>query len=117
MLSKVFLKKIEELLLLEKSKLTKKSIKHADIDTDGDETDEVQANMLIEMENQLSSLSSLKLNQINDALKRLADNTYGKCQECEEPIAERRLEHSPYFTICVSCAEERENEMKHRKRF
>jgi len=117
MFTKAFLKKIKEQLLQEKEVLSGKAVHRADIDTDGDETDEVQGNMLIELENQLNSRNNQKLSQINDALKKLADKTYGLCQECEEDIPEKRLLLNPYFVICVSCAEERETETKQRKRF
>src|SRR4030067_1159256 len=32
-----------------------------------------------------------KLSQIEDALERIKDNVYGECEECGEPIAEKRL--------------------------
>lgn len=117
MLSKSFLKKVKEQLLLERDELTGKVTKPADIDTDGDETDEVQGNLLIELQNQLSSRNNQKINQINDALKRLSEKTYGYCQDCEEEIVEKRLSLNPYFVVCVSCAEEREAEIKQRKKF
>lgn len=116
MLSKHFLAKITRQLLAEKEELLSKSTQRHDIDTDGDETDEVQGNMLIELENQLSSRNSLKLLRINDAIKRIDEKTYGVCQDCEEDIPEKRLLLSPYFVTCVACAEERERETK-RKRF
>lgn len=117
MLSKSFLKKVKEQLLLERDELTGKSARPPDIDTDGDETDEVQGNLLIELENQLTSRNNQKINQINDALKRLSEKTYGYCQDCEEEIPEKRLNLNPYFVVCVSCAEEREAEIKQRKKF
>jgi len=117
MFTKSFLKKIKEQLLQEKEILSGKSIYRADIDTDGDDTDEVQGNMLIELESQLNYRNNQKINKINDALEKIEDKTYGLCQECEEEIPEKRLFHNPYFVICVSCAEERETEIKQRKRF
>ena len=116
MLTKTFLKKTKERLLKEKGELLEKSSRRHDIDTDGDETDEVQGNLLIELENQLSSRNNQKLLQINDALKRIEEKTYGACQDCEEDIPEKRLSLNPYFLTCVACAEERENEFKQRKR-
>lgn len=117
MFSKSFLKRVKEQLLSERDELTGKVVKPADIDTDGDETDEVQGNLLIELENQLNSRNNQKINQINDALKRLSEKTYGLCQDCEEEIPEKRLSLNPYFVVCVSCAEEREAEIKQRKKF
>lgn len=117
MLSKTFLKKIKEKLLQERDELSERPVQRADIDTDGDETDEVQGNMLIELENTFTSRKNQKLKQINDALLKISDKTYGLCQDCEEDIPEKRLLLSPYFTVCVACAEEREAETKQRKRF
>ena len=117
MFSKTFLKKIKEQLLREREELSERPLQRADIDTDGDETDEVQGNMLIELENAFNSRKSKKLSQINDALQKITDKSYGVCQDCEEDIPEKRLSLNPYFTICVACAEEREAETKQRKRF
>ncbi len=117
MFSKAFLKKIKEQLLKERDELSERAVQRVDIDTDGDETDEVQGNMLIELENTFTSRKNQKLHQINDALKKITDKTYGLCQDCEEDIPEKRLLLNPYFTICVACAEEREAETKQRKRF
>lgn len=117
MFTKAFLKKIKEQLLKDRSTLTGKSVRRVDIDTDGDETDEVQGNLLIELENQFSARDSQKLVQINKALKSIEDKTYGICDDCEENIPEKRLEANHHVSICVSCAEEREAETKQRKRF
>ena len=114
MLSKAFLKKTKERLEAERNELTEKSIQRPDIDTEGDEIDEIQGNQLIEMQNQLNTRNHAKLHQINDALKRIDDKTYGVCQDCEEKIPEKRLLANPYFLTCVSCAEEREMENKRR---
>jgi DnaK suppressor protein len=117
MLTKSFLKKTKERLLKARDELVEKSTQRSDIDTEGDETDAVQGNVLIDIQNQLSSRDNQKLTQINAALKSIDDKTYGICDDCEENIPEKRLEVNPYVSICVSCAEEREAEDKQRKRF
>jgi RNA polymerase-binding protein DksA len=43
------------------------------------------------------------LNQVNDALGRMDDGTYGICQRCGREIAEERLEAFPYVAYCISC--------------
>lgn len=116
-ISKTFLKKTMEKLLKQKEELSTVGFPPpTDIDTDGDETDSIQGNILIELNNQLSSRNLAKLSQINSALKRLEDNVYGICEECGEQIPEKRLQVNPYFLTCVSCAEERELEEKQRRR-
>lgn len=115
-MNKSFLQKMKSLLLEQKRELLKKSEEAVDVDTEGDETDEIQANILIDLNNQLTTRNNAKLLQIEAALKRIEEKTYGVCQDCEDPIPEKRLLMNPYFQTCVSCAEEREAEEKHRKR-
>jgi DnaK suppressor protein len=116
-MNKTFLSKVKELLLAEKRDVLKQVAREVDVDTDGDETDEIQGNLLIELTNQLNSRNAIKLAQIEAALKRIDDKSYGKCLDCEEDIPEKRLLNNPHFQTCVSCAEEREAEEKQRKRF
>jgi DnaK suppressor protein len=116
-MKKSFLKKAIKILLAEKQELLKQTTLDVDIDTEGDETDEIQGNMLIEMNNHLNIRNSAKLLQIEAALKRIDDNTYGLCLDCNESIPEKRLLSNPHFQTCISCAEERELEEKQRKRF
>jgi DnaK suppressor protein len=116
-MNKTFLKKMKSLLIQQKQELLKQTDQNLDVDTEGDETDEVQANQLIEMNHQLVTRIADKLSQIESALKRMEDGTYGLCKNCEEQIADKRLLSNPHFQICISCAEEREAEEKQRKRF
>lgn len=44
-----------------------------------------------------------KLPEIEDALERLEDGSYGECEECEEPIAQNRLRILPFTRVCVEC--------------
>ncbi|HSB66358.1 MAG TPA: TraR/DksA C4-type zinc finger protein [Anaerolineales bacterium] len=44
-----------------------------------------------------------RLWQVDAALKRLDDGTYGMCDECGQPINPDRLEAMPYATSCVNC--------------
>ncbi|WP_042371205.1 TraR/DksA family transcriptional regulator [Streptacidiphilus neutrinimicus] len=43
--------------------------------------------------------------QLEQALKRLDDGTYGRCEACRAPIPAGRLEIRPAATHCVVCAE------------
>lgn len=111
---------MKELLLEQKREILKQSAQRVvEVDTDGDETDEIQARILIGLFNQLNSRNLEKLSQIDTALHRIEDKTYGLCQDCEETINEKRLLSNPHFQTCIDCAEEREREAeeKQRKRF
>lgn len=44
------------------------------------------------------------LAEIDAALERLADGTYGVCLVCGRPIPAERLEVRPTATTCVGCA-------------
>ena len=43
------------------------------------------------------------IRKINDALDRIADDTYGICDMCGEEIAMGRLKARPVTTYCISC--------------
>ncbi|HCA84992.1 MAG TPA: molecular chaperone DnaK [Streptomyces sp.] len=43
------------------------------------------------------------LKEIEQALDRLAEGTYGNCQGCAKPIPAERLEILPYASRCVGC--------------
>jgi DnaK suppressor protein len=48
------------------------------------------------------------LGQIDGALERLEDGSYGRCADCDAPIAAARLEAIPYAARCVHCAAKQE---------
>ena len=60
----------------------------------------------------LSLLGSEKnaLDQIDGALKRIEDGTYGLCETCGAKIPSPRLVAIPYAAQCVRCASQGEEE-------
>jgi DnaK suppressor protein len=48
------------------------------------------------------------LDKIEVALERIADGSYGKCEDCGKKIPASRLEAIPYTTVCVQCAANQE---------
>ncbi|MFP6814108.1 MAG: TraR/DksA family transcriptional regulator [Pseudomonadales bacterium] len=69
------------------------------------------AEQAVELENgetlvALDREMSLELKQIEHALKRIEAGRYLDCENCREPIGERRLEALPYASLCISCASE-----------
>jgi DnaK suppressor protein len=46
--------------------------------------------------------------QIDDAMRRIEDGTYGVCEVCGRPIPEERLEAVPYATLCIDDARKQE---------
>jgi DnaK suppressor protein len=51
--------------------------------------------------------STLEL--VNEALRRMAEGTFGLCAECSEPISKPRLQAIPYAKHCIQCARKLEN--------
>ncbi|MFN7996383.1 MAG: TraR/DksA family transcriptional regulator [Bryobacteraceae bacterium] len=45
------------------------------------------------------------LRDVQDALTRVDQGSYGICMECEEPISAKRLAAVPWAKYCVSCQE------------
>jgi DnaK suppressor protein len=48
------------------------------------------------------------LQEIETALRRIDDGTYGVCVACGRPIGEERLEAVPYATLCIDDKREQE---------
>jgi DnaK suppressor protein len=48
------------------------------------------------------------LGDIDAALGRIEDGTYGTCTNCGKQIPAERLEARPYATLCIDCQRERE---------
>jgi DnaK suppressor protein len=49
-----------------------------------------------------------RLQQIESALRRLAEDEYGLCASCGEPVGYRRLEAQPETPLCIQCQSGRE---------
>src|SRR2546425_961177 len=47
------------------------------------------------------------LQEIEDALAKFAEGTYGECESCHQRISEARLEAMPAARLCISCASQR----------
>lgn len=48
------------------------------------------------------------LAQIDRALARMADGSYGVCESCEQPIGKMRVMAFPRATLCLSCKQREE---------
>jgi RNA polymerase-binding transcription factor DksA len=44
-----------------------------------------------------------QLAEVEHALQKFEDGTYGKCEECGKNIAPARLEALPQAKLCMSC--------------
>jgi RNA polymerase-binding protein DksA len=46
--------------------------------------------------------------EIDDAVKKIEDGTYGICEECKNLISKTRLKAIPYARLCLKCQEKTE---------
>ncbi len=49
-----------------------------------------------------------RLKSVVQGLERIEDGTFGVCEACSSPIAEKRLEVLPFARYCITCQEEAE---------
>lgn len=50
------------------------------------------------------------LYEVNEALRRLEQEDFGLCQQCQKSIGWKRLQALPYARLCIKCEEEKEEE-------
>ena len=109
-INKEDLKKIEEELLSEKVGIEKDLEKMkegldfgSDVDNFDEESDEAE-----EMGNYLGvkKTQDARLNQIERALQKIKEGTYGVCEKCGEPIETEILDIYPESLLCKKCKRE-----------
>jgi DnaK suppressor protein len=79
-----------------------------DIEPDGGDgsTQSMRLDALSHMEK-----SSRTINDIDEALSRIDDRTYGVCMTCGNLIDKNRLVHSPFVKTCTGCQRKLETAM------
>jgi DnaK suppressor protein len=83
-------------------------LKHAS--ATGDSADAAFETSGEEMASQMAELEARELVQIERALHRLKQGTYGLCEGCGIKIPVARLDALPYSTVCIKCQREIEND-------
>ena len=58
----------------------------------------------------LSNSEREMLQQVDDALVRIADRRYGICAACEDTMNLKRLEAVPWARLCISCQQKQESD-------
>ena len=69
---------------------------HVSLEEEADELEEYEVRL--EAEHSLES----RLLQVNKALERLTNNTFGKCLKCSKDIAAERLRANPAADFCLN---------------
>ncbi len=60
----------------------------------------------------LSETERARLQEVEDALERIENGSYGKCHVCGALIAAPRLEALPFAKLCVECQSKEEQVKK-----
>jgi DnaK suppressor protein len=53
-----------------------------------------------------------QIREIRAALAQIDDGTYGICEQCDEPISQKRLTAVPWARLCVACQSREEAESR-----
>src|SRR5579862_234738 len=118
-----FLNKVRDHLLETKSRLLEemetelKAQREANKDEGLDAYDLASEERDREINFILSDRERAKIKEIDDALARLADGSYGICEECGLEIGEERLDALPFTRVCRDCQQDREREAKSQRNF
>ena len=119
---KTELARFRKLLLEEKERVSQslakheKIIKHTD-DQSGLETGKAHSNHMADQGSdeaqyeatiKVANSEGRYLYDIEEALARIEDGSYGKCIECEGNIGTVRLKRLPYTRMCIECKEKEE---------
>ncbi|MBW3597786.1 MAG: TraR/DksA family transcriptional regulator [Planctomycetes bacterium] len=72
----------------------------------GDVVDAALDSAQDELSSQLAEVESRELAHIDNALERMRDGKYGKCDACGASIPLARLQALPYAVLCINCQQE-----------
>ena len=82
---------------------TDEEIADLEVSAPGDATDRAGAVSTTLLASRLAGQDKRELDEIAEALHRLASGTFGICESCREPIGLRRLRAVPAARFCVQC--------------
>lgn len=104
---------IRRVLLLQKSRILNKAVEFRSSEMSGyessaDETDKISTDLSLSVSIHLHERDRSALLQIEKALGKIQDGTYGQCECCRESIGVRRLRARPFAALCIGCMEEQE---------
>ncbi len=63
----------------------------------------------------IASTEQEMLNWIDEALRKIDEGTYGICENCDKPIASKRLKAVPSAKLCIKCKEDEEKNPRRRE--
>jgi len=118
MLTKEELEVFQDKLLNRKAQI-EKNLAGTALELDGmrelelnDEGDYAAASAETVVDSAILEQQRKELNEIELALDKIKEGTYGICEMCEEPIGRARLEVKNFARFCITCREINEKEEK-----
>jgi len=118
MLNKVELEEFQNKLLDRRVQI-EKNLRGTALELDGvqelelnDEGDYAAASAETIVDSAILVQQRKELNEIELALDKIKQNTFGICEMCEEPIGKARLEVKTFARYCITCREINEKETK-----
>ena len=94
------------------SKLKSRRPSAASEQVPGDEADQAADDAEVSLETRLLDRDAKLLREVERALEKVTDNTYGLCEGTDEPIGYARLKLRPWTRYSVTYKEELEREEK-----
>lgn len=110
--------KLKKKLLLERERLlnsaasSRKSEFSIATDDLADETDLTSVELSQGVVFTLREKEQRTLSEIDEALQRMEEGTYGQCEDCEDEIGAKRLDIFPTARLCITHQEEQEKKKK-----
>ena len=78
------------------------ALRELELNDEGDYASVSNDNMV---ENAIGNQQELELLEIDVALAKIKDGTYGVCEMCEECVGVHRLKVKPHAKYCIDCRE------------
>lgn len=107
---------IKESLLFQKSQILNRTNEFKRSQQDSvqlsDEAEVASNDLSNNLSIHLHERSMKALFEIDKALNKIAQGTYGECESCGDTIHPKRLQARPLAPLCISCMEEREEEIR-----
>ncbi|PYV92068.1 MAG: hypothetical protein DMG05_05675 [Acidobacteria bacterium] len=79
-------------------------------DSEGDIYDLCVQSLLKDQFLSLCERERKTLEMVEEALERIQTEVYGLCEECQEPINEKRLKALAWVKLCINCQSQKEGD-------
>jgi DnaK suppressor protein len=112
------LEKFKKILTGEKKRILENALRMADrnvtIDSDDvpDIVDLATSDLSLNVNVEIKERERQLMSKIDNALSKIADGSFGVCEECGDVIGTARLQVRPVTTLCIKCKEEQEEQEK-----